>query len=298
MRTGTRRLMQGEIFLTVESQKVLTRRHFAALYSPAKDGSLNAIPEQIEASPRIPGETALEIIELPRLDRRIEWPTLALAIVIYGLWLLTTFFWRDVPWPALILVGAWLIAWHLNLQHEIIHGHPTPNRVVNHAIGIWPLLAVAAVFDLSHHSPPSPSGRQPDRPVRGSGELLLDFRRLARSRPGQAQFCACPINSARPGRFRAGVDDRRNRRRGDSRCVERQARRARHSLLALPAMRAGAPLGHRRLRHAAPGLRRLLRLSRRESGDGALFRRASRRPRAREAHRRRERAHSRAAVPV
>ena len=38
-----------------------------------------------------------------------------------------------------MLAGSWIIAWQMNLQHEIIHGHPTPSRRVNLAIGIWPL---------------------------------------------------------------------------------------------------------------------------------------------------------------
>ena len=81
----------------------------------------------------------MDIIELPPLGRRIEWPTIALTAVIYGLWLLATLYWRDLPWPALMLAGAWIIAWQMNLQHEIIHGHPTRSRRVNLAIGIWPL---------------------------------------------------------------------------------------------------------------------------------------------------------------
>jgi fatty acid desaturase len=81
----------------------------------------------------------LDIVDLPPLGRRIEWQTIALAVVIYGLWGLTTFFWRDLPWWALIALGAWSIAWQMNLQHEIIHGHPTSSRLANEAIGIWPL---------------------------------------------------------------------------------------------------------------------------------------------------------------
>ena len=81
----------------------------------------------------------MDIVELPPLGRRIEWPTIALAIIIYGLWFGTTLFWRDLPWWALAALGAWTIAWQMNLQHEVIHGHPTPNRVVNKAIGVWPL---------------------------------------------------------------------------------------------------------------------------------------------------------------
>ncbi len=78
-------------------------------------------------------------MELPPLGRRIEWPTVGLAVVIYGMWFGTTLFWRELSWWALVPLGAWTVAWQLNLQHEIIHGHPTPSRFVNNAIGLWPL---------------------------------------------------------------------------------------------------------------------------------------------------------------
>jgi fatty acid desaturase len=81
----------------------------------------------------------VEIVELPPVDRRIEWPTIALSLIIYGKWFSTTFFWRDLPWWALGGLGAWTVAWQMNLQHEVIHGHPTRNRRVNDAIGVWPL---------------------------------------------------------------------------------------------------------------------------------------------------------------
>ena len=81
----------------------------------------------------------MDIVELPPLGRRVEWPTIALAVVIYGWWGLATWFWRDLPLWALVPLGAWIIAWQMNLQHEVIHGHPTPWRAVNEAIGVWPL---------------------------------------------------------------------------------------------------------------------------------------------------------------
>ncbi len=81
----------------------------------------------------------MDIVELPPLGRRVEGPTIALAIVIYGWWGLTTWFWRDFPVWALVPLGAWVLAWQMNLQHEVIHGHPTPWRAVNEAIGVWPL---------------------------------------------------------------------------------------------------------------------------------------------------------------
>jgi len=81
----------------------------------------------------------LDLVELPPLGRQVERPTIVLAIVIYGLWGLATWFWRELPWWALAPLGAWIIAWQMNLQHEVIHSHPTPWRAVNEAIGLWPL---------------------------------------------------------------------------------------------------------------------------------------------------------------
>lgn len=74
-----------------------------------------------------------------RLDRGIEWPTIALAIVIYGGWLALTFIHEVVPLPVLVVLGGWLTAWHASLQHEIIHGHPTRWRRFNRALGTPPL---------------------------------------------------------------------------------------------------------------------------------------------------------------
>jgi fatty acid desaturase len=98
----------------------------------------------------------VDIVELPPLRRRIEWPTAALAFIIYGLWLSATFFYRDLPWWGLTAIGAWTIAWQLNLQHETIHNHPTRNRRINEAIGCWPLslwlpYSIYRSTHLAHH---------------------------------------------------------------------------------------------------------------------------------------------------
>ncbi|GGE12186.1 aminotransferase [Aureimonas endophytica] len=69
----------------------------------------------------------------------IEWPTAILAVVIHGGWLATTFFWAALPWPLLMLVGGWLVAWHGSLQHEVMHGHPTRHRRLNDLVGSAPL---------------------------------------------------------------------------------------------------------------------------------------------------------------
>ncbi len=102
------------------------------------------------------GTTFVEIVELPPLKRGVEWPTVALAVAIYGLWLSATFFHDDLPWWALTALGAWVVTWQLSLQHETIHGHPTRNRRLNEAIGCWPLslwlpYSIYRSTHLAHH---------------------------------------------------------------------------------------------------------------------------------------------------
>lgn len=59
----------------------------------------------------------------------------------------------------LALVGGFLVAWHGSLQHEIIHGHPTPSRAINTAlaslpIGLWLPFGVYREQHLAHHTSP------------------------------------------------------------------------------------------------------------------------------------------------
>jgi fatty acid desaturase len=89
--------------------------------------------------------------------RKIETPTIALAVVIYGAWFALTGFHAAIPTPILMALGGWLIAWHGSLQHEIIHGHPTPWRRLNHAIGFAPLslwlpFEIYRRSHLAHHA--------------------------------------------------------------------------------------------------------------------------------------------------
>ncbi len=75
----------------------------------------------------------------PQSSARLEAPTLALAVAIYGGWLLLTFFWRTLPSWFAVPAGAWLCAWQMSLQHEVIHGHPTRSERLNDLIGAPPL---------------------------------------------------------------------------------------------------------------------------------------------------------------
>ncbi|WP_158814346.1 fatty acid desaturase [Methylocapsa sp. S129] len=93
----------------------------------------------------------MEIKDFPTLTPRIEWPTIALAAIIYAMWFAATLFWAHLPFWALTLVAAWTTAWHMSLQHEIIHGHPTRKRWINNLIGQWPL-ALWLPFENYRHS--------------------------------------------------------------------------------------------------------------------------------------------------
>ncbi len=91
-----------------------------------------------------------------RQRRAIEWPTVALASAIYSGWLGLTWFATALPWPIVFVAGAWLVAWHASLQHELIHGHPTRWPAINRLIGL-PSLILFLPFDryraihLTHH---------------------------------------------------------------------------------------------------------------------------------------------------
>lgn len=88
--------------------------------------------------------------------RGIEWPTLLLAAGIYTGWLALTFFWNRLPTGMLLLMGAWLGAWHMSLQHEVIHRHPTRSQMINDALGFAPIALWLPYFrykdtHLKHH---------------------------------------------------------------------------------------------------------------------------------------------------
>jgi len=88
--------------------------------------------------------------------RGVEWPTILLAAVVYGGWLAVTYFHASLPAWLVAAVGAWLVAWHSSMQHEILHGHPTRSRRVNRSLAsvplsIWLPYESYRVSHLRHH---------------------------------------------------------------------------------------------------------------------------------------------------
>lgn len=74
-----------------------------------------------------------------RTPDRNEWPTVALIAATYLCFGLLTWFHAAVPWWAFIPLGAYIAGLHGSIQHEVVHGHPTPWRWVNEAL-IFPCL--------------------------------------------------------------------------------------------------------------------------------------------------------------
>lgn len=96
---------------------------------------------------------------VPVLPHRVEWPTIAVAIAIWGGFALVVTQHDRLPTPLVVVLLAVLAAWYGSLQHEVIHGHPTPWRIVNTALAAVPLGLVVpftAYRDshLAHHAAP------------------------------------------------------------------------------------------------------------------------------------------------
>ena len=91
------------------------------------------------------------------LWHRLEMPTWLLCAAIYGGWILLTLNFHALPWWIVLPLGAWLVAWHNSLQHEIVHGHPTRWRWLNESLAYAPFGLVMAYplyrsSHLAHHA--------------------------------------------------------------------------------------------------------------------------------------------------
>lgn len=62
--------------------------------------------------------------------RPIEWPTLAMIALTYGVWATGTLIWPQSGALSLVLTTL-AIAQFSSLQHEVLHGHPFGNQALN-----------------------------------------------------------------------------------------------------------------------------------------------------------------------
>ena len=96
---------------------------------------------------------------MPAKTEEIEWPTLALLAVTYGVWGLGTLAWGQSAVLSLIVTGV-AIAQFSSLQHEALHDHPFRNPLWNEAL-VFPSLVVFIPYrrfsctHLQHHYDPA-----------------------------------------------------------------------------------------------------------------------------------------------
>jgi fatty acid desaturase len=88
--------------------------------------------------------------------RRIEWPTIVLAIACAVVWFAVTYVIGDLGYWWLTPIAVLLIAFHSSLQHEALHGHPTSDRLINEALVFLPVGLVYPyrrfrALHLKHH---------------------------------------------------------------------------------------------------------------------------------------------------
>ncbi len=86
-----------------------------------------------------------------------DWRTLIIAVLVYGGWLATVFLHNQMPWWATFALLTWFGAWHLSLQHELVHGHPFRNSNFNAALAslsvtLWVPFLSFKRDHISHHN--------------------------------------------------------------------------------------------------------------------------------------------------
>jgi fatty acid desaturase len=87
---------------------------------------------------------------------KIEWPTLALFTTVYSLFGALTWWHAALPWWLILPLGGYLVCLYGSLQHEAVHGHPTPWPLVNEALvfpslWLWMSFRVYRDSHLAHH---------------------------------------------------------------------------------------------------------------------------------------------------
>ncbi len=85
-----------------------------------------------------------------------DWPTLAVAAAVYLGFGLLTWNYAALPWWLLLPLGAYLVCLQGSLQHEAVHGHPTPWPGLNEllvfpSLWLWMPYRLYRESHLTHH---------------------------------------------------------------------------------------------------------------------------------------------------
>ena len=131
------------------------------------------------------------------LPQRVEWPTVAvMGSIAAGFAAILR--WHD-HLPTAVVIGALavLAAWYNSLQHEVIHGHPTPWRAVNTAMArsrsVWSSRSLVPL-----EPPRPPPRRAPDRSHTRPRELLRLGRGVGVARSLRPRRADGAEHTARP----------------------------------------------------------------------------------------------------
>lgn len=87
---------------------------------------------------------------------KVEWPTLALVVACYGLFTLGTVWVAQLWLPLGMALAVVAMALHSSLSHEVLHGHPFENKLLNAAL-VFPAIGVFVPYlrfkdtHLDHH---------------------------------------------------------------------------------------------------------------------------------------------------
>lgn len=94
-----------------------------------------------------------------KLTTAIEWPTLFVAVLCYGVFALVTVWASGLGAMATIGLLALVITLHSSLQHEVLHGHPFSHQRCNEAL-VFPAIGLFIPYErfrdthLAHHYDP------------------------------------------------------------------------------------------------------------------------------------------------
>jgi fatty acid desaturase len=69
--------------------------------------------------------------------RRYELPNWLVAVGVYGSWIALVMLHAVIPWPLLMILAAYVLAWHFSLQHEAIHSWRSAPLLLRTAV-VWP----------------------------------------------------------------------------------------------------------------------------------------------------------------
>lgn len=88
---------------------------------------------------------------------RIEWPTIALILLVYAVLIGLVWFHAALPWWVILPLGSYFACLHSSLQHEVLHGHPTRSRIINELLvfvvpHLWLPYGRYRDLHLKHHN--------------------------------------------------------------------------------------------------------------------------------------------------